>query len=132
MLAEVETATHRQLCAWHHVVLTAPEHEADYDEFERWILKLLERKSCSFWTHYPVRWLWQAVRGEEPEPRSPAPCAQLGCRERPVVVPPNFDPKAAAQAVARLLLGFGQVQKVAGKVMILPAPAALEVDPETW
>lgn len=72
----------RALCTWHLVMSTSSARRADdFDEFERWVLSLLDAKYCCLWTHYPARALWNAVQGRPAlaEPPAPQACAVVSC-----------------------------------------------------
>lgn len=93
-------------CSWHYNLLTNPRLAEEFEEFERWVLMLVEVPYCSVWTHDPVEALWAAVHGERPLPPFPQPCRLLSC---PHAVPPEeiLSAREAFRDVRALLAGIG-------------------------
>jgi hypothetical protein len=69
-------------CDWHAFCRTTPRYADDFDEFERWQLRKIDRQYCDQFTHHPASYLWPALRGlNRPmsERRYVTPCASSSC-----------------------------------------------------
>lgn len=100
-------------CAWHHLLLESPQWSDSFDEFERYVLNGRGRY-CGQWTHYPVSYLWDTVRGLSTYVGlKPIWCGRMDCRhfdireiqqmakEKPIAAPPSRqDGRALATATA--------------------------------
>ena len=100
-------------CAWHHLLLESPQWSDSFEAFERYVVGGRGRY-CGQWTHYPVSYLWDTVRGLGTYVGlKPMWCGRMQCRyfdvreivqmakEKPVVPPPSRrDARALATATA--------------------------------
>ena len=100
-------------CAWHMLLLGSPHWSDSFAAFEEYVVGGRGRY-CGQWTHYPISYLWDTVRGLGTYiGLKPTWCGRMECRhfdireiaqmarEKPVSAPPSRrDGRALAAATA--------------------------------
>jgi hypothetical protein len=100
-------------CEWHAICRTTPRYADDFDEFERWQLRKIDRQYCDQFSHHPASYLWPALHGvNRPMAyrRKVAPCSSSSCwaplaladqetRQRPCTPVENAGAMQIVQAV---------------------------------
>lgn len=69
-------------CLWHYDCLHTPRLADDFPEFERWCALWAKQRTCGQFSHHPVAYLWEAVRGRFVEPAARLvvqPCVASTC-----------------------------------------------------